>query len=59
MNTAIAIITALVSGAPKLADLIKRGVDPATIKLGDFISLDALKKLEDAKDEAEDFITNG
>lgn len=59
MSIAIAIITAIANGIPKLVQLIKSGKNPADIKLGEFISTDALKVLEDAKADQQDFIDNG
>ena len=59
MSIAIAIITAIANGIPKLVQLIKSGRNPADIKLGEFISTDALKVLEDAKADQQDFIDNG
>jgi len=59
MEIAIAIITAIANGIPKLVKLIKSGKNPADIKLGEFISTDALKVLQDAKADQQDFIDNG
>lgn len=59
MSVAIAIITAIANGIPKLVELLKDGKDPAEIKLGDFISTDALKVLEDAKADQQNFVDNG
>jgi hypothetical protein len=59
MSKALAIISAVIGGIPKLVELLDQGLDPADIKLGDFISTDALKVLEAAKADAQDFITNG
>jgi len=59
METAIAIATALVSGIPKLVEAIKAGRDPKDIKLGEFISTDALAKIKAANQRADDFINNG
>lgn len=59
METTVAIITAIVGGVPKLIEMIRAGADPSQIKLSDFISTDALAKLEKAKTDAEDFIQNG
>ena len=56
MQTAIiAIIQALIAGVPKLIEVIK-GRDPKDIKLGEFISTDALQTIRDANKRADDFI---
>ena len=59
MSTAIAIITALLNGVPKLVELIKQGRNPADIKLSDFISTDALTVLEKARQDAQSYVDNG
>jgi len=59
MNIAIAIAQALISGIPKLVDAIKAGKDPKDIKLGDFMSSDALEKIRGANKKADDFIQHG
>ena len=59
MESTIAIVTAIVGGIPKLIEMIRAGANPAQIRLGDFISTDALEKLEEAKQAAENFIQNG
>jgi len=59
MTAVIAIIQALVAGVPRIVELIQNGTKPEDIKLGDFISRDALADLEAAKDEADDFVKNG
>lgn len=52
----IAIIQALVAGVPKLIEAIKAGKDPKDIKLGEFVSDDALQTIRDANDRAKQFI---
>jgi hypothetical protein len=57
MQTAIiAIIQALISGVPKLIEAIKAGRDPKDVKLGEFISNDALETIRSANKRADDFI---
>lgn len=52
----IAIIQALIAGVPKLIEAIKAGRDPKDIKLGEFISDDALQTIRGANKRADDFI---
>jgi hypothetical protein len=61
MSTAaiVAIIQALVSGVPKLIEMIKAGKDPKNVNLGDFVSTDALDKIRAANKKADDYIENG
>lgn len=47
-TTIVAIATALVQGIPKLIEAIKAGRNAAEIKLGDFISTDALDTMDRA-----------
>lgn len=59
MNIAIEIAQALISGIPKLIEAIKAGRDPKDVKLGDFMSTDALETIRKANKKADDFIQNG
>ena len=45
----------LITGIPKLIDAIKAGKDPSSIKLGDFISSDAIKTIDGAIAKAKSF----
>lgn len=58
MNTTaiVALIQAIVSGVPRLIELIKQGKDPGNIRLGEFVSTDALSKIQAANKKADDFI---
>lgn len=58
MSTAaiVAIIQAIVSGVPKLIELIKQGRNPGDVKLDEFVSTDALDKIRAANKKADDFI---
>ena len=55
----VAIINAIISGVPKLIEVIKAGRDPKDVNLGDFVSSDALDKIRAANKKADDYITNG
>ncbi len=55
----IAIIQAIISGVPKLIELIQQGRDPAKVNLDEFISTDALAKIRAANQRAKDYIQNG
>lgn len=59
MNAVLAFANAVIAGIPKVIELIKSGRKLKDIKLGEFISTDAIEKLEGAKAEADDFIKNG
>ena len=61
MNEAliIALVQGLVSGLPKLIAAIRAGRDISSVKLGEFISDDALAKVQAATSRADDFIENG
>lgn len=52
-------ITALIAGVPKVIEAIKAGRDPKDIKLGDFVSHDALDRVKRANQKADDYIDNG
>ena len=57
MQTAIiAIIQALIAGVPKLIELAKSGRDPKDVKLGEFISSDALETIRDTNKRVDDFV---
>jgi len=58
MSTAaiVALIQALVAGVPKIIEAIKAKRDIKDIKLGEFISDDALDKIKAANQKADDFI---
>lgn len=53
------LIVAIVSGIPRLVQAVKDGRDPSQIKLGEFVSTDALEKVRAATARADDFIENG
>lgn len=55
----ITLITAIIQGIPALIKKIKEGRKLKDIKLGDFVSHDALEKVEQADDIADDYIENG
>lgn len=59
MQLAIVIIQALAAGIPRIVELIRQGREPGGIKLEEVISTDALSKLEQARDDAQNFIDNG
>jgi len=59
MTAILPFIQALISAVPRIIDLIKQGRDASSIKLGEVISTDAIEALTAARDEADDFITNG
>lgn len=59
MEIAITIAQALIAGIPKLIEAIKAGRDPKDVKLGDFMSSDALEKIRSANKKADDYIRNG
>lgn len=57
MQTAIiTIIQALISGVPKLIEAIKAGRDPKDVKLGEFISNDALESIRATNKRVDDFV---
>jgi len=49
------IASLLIRGIPKLVDAIRKGRDPSEIKLGEFISRDAVKSISDSVTESEAF----
>ncbi len=55
IETITTIISALTTGIPKLIDAIKAGRNPADIKLGEFISEDAVDTIDKAIKKAESF----
>lgn len=55
----IALIQGFVSGLPQLLAAIRQSRDIRSIKLEEFISQDALDKIEAANNRADDFIQNG
>lgn len=55
----VSFITALVAGVPKIIEAIKAGRDPANIKLGEFVSKDALEKVKAANADVDNYIDNG
>lgn len=60
MNAVLDFVSALLTqGVPKIIELVKQGRKVGDIKLSEIISNDALRDLEDAKADAEDFLKNG
>lgn len=55
----IALIQALIEGVPKLVKAFKQGRDLADVRVGEFVSKDALKRVQDANERADDYIENG
>ncbi len=55
----IALVQGLISGLPQLIAAIRQSRDIRSIKLEEFISKDALDKIEAANSRADDFIQNG
>ena len=55
----IALVQGLISGLPQLLAAIRQSRDIRSIKLEEFISKDALDKIEAANSRADDFIQNG
>lgn len=58
-SSTIKIVQSVLSGIPRLIELIRSGRKPANIKLSEFISTDAIKVLEDSKKDAENYIKKG
>lgn len=54
-----AITEALAEGIPKLVEAVKAGRDLSDVKVGEFISTDALEKVKKANAVADDYIENG
>ena len=50
------LIAAMVAGVPKVIQAIKDGKDPKDIKLGDFVSTDALATVREANARAQSYI---
>ncbi len=59
MNAVLAFTQAVIAGIPQLLKLIKEGRKLGSIQLDEFVSFDAIKVLEGAKADADDFIKNG
>lgn len=60
MNSAwVDLAKGLIEGIPKIFQAIKRGRDLSTITLGEVVSEDALKKVQEANARADDFEANG
>lgn len=59
----VALITGIANGIPRLIKAVNAaiaaGKDPGDVKLKDFISSDALDKVEDTNEDIEDYIKNG
>jgi hypothetical protein len=55
----VALIQGLVAGLPQLISAIKQSKDIKSIKLEEFISSDALDKIQEANKRASDFVQNG
>lgn len=60
MSIVAAILSAIARSVPKLVEVIKNAKgDLGDVKLGDFISSDALAKVKQANEDIEDFVENG
>ena len=59
MELAIKIAEALIAGIPRLIEKIKASKNLSDIKLGDFLSTDALESIRKSNAKADDFIANG
>ena len=59
----LALVTGIAEGIPRLIKLVKRaiaaGKNPGDIKLSDFISSDALDKVQDTNEDIEDYVKKG
>jgi hypothetical protein len=55
----IALIQALINGVPRLIEAIKKGRNLADVRVGEFVSKDALEKVKQANERADDYIENG
>ncbi len=55
----VALIQGLVAGLPQLISAIKQSKDIKSIKLEEFISSDALDKIQEANKRASDFVQKG
>lgn len=59
----IALITGLAEGIPRLIKAVqaavKAGRNPGDVKLSEFMSTDALTKVQDTNEDIDDFIKNG
>jgi len=55
----VALIQGLVAGLPQLISAIKQSKDIKSIKLEEFISSDALDKIQEANKRASNFVQNG
>lgn len=54
-----AIAKGLVEGIPRIVEAVRQGRRPEHIRLGDFMSTDALKQIRAANTRARDFIATG
>lgn len=55
IETITTILAALVTGIPKLIKAVKAGRDAENIRLGEFVSKDALETIDRAINKAESF----
>lgn len=59
----IALVTGIAEGIPRAIKLVKTAIaagdDPGEIKLKDFISSDALKKVQDTNEDIEGYVNEG
>ena len=50
------LIAAMVAGVPKVIQAVKDGKDPKDVKLGDFVSTDALNTVREANVKVQAYI---
>jgi hypothetical protein len=55
----IALVQALINGVPRLIEAIKKVRNLADVRVGEFVSKDALEKVKQANSRADDYIENG
>lgn len=55
----IALTQALISGIPKLVKAIREGRNIDEMKVGEFVSKDALAKVKAANAKADDYVNEG
>jgi hypothetical protein len=55
----VSFISSLVTAVPQMVNDIRAGKDPANIKLGDYLSTDALDRVRKANAKASDYIEGG
>ena len=55
----VALIQGIASGIPKIVAAVEAGRNLEDIRLDEYVSEDALKKIREANARAEDFIRNG